>query len=40
MIGENSNGYLTVDNSKVVYLLLEEVKKLKKELDRIKTKLK
>ena len=40
LIGENSNGYLTVDNSKVVYLLLEEVKKLKKELDRIKTKLK
>ena len=40
LVGENSNGYLTVDNSKVVYLLLEEVKKLKKELDRIKTKLK
>lgn len=40
LIGENSNGYLTVDNSKVVYLLLEEVKKLKKELDEIKTKLK
>lgn len=40
LIGKNSNGYLTVDNSKVVYLLLEEVKKLKKELDEIKTKLK
>lgn len=40
LIGENSNGYLTVDNSKVVYLLLEEVKLLKKELDEIKTKLK
>ena len=40
LVSQNSDGYLMVDNSKVVYLLLEEVKLLKKELAEIKTKLK
>lgn len=40
LVSQNSDGYLMVDNSKVVYLLLEEVKLLKKELNEIKTKLK
>lgn len=40
LVSQNSDGYLMVDNSKVVYLLLEEVKLLKKELNEIKAKLK
>lgn len=40
LVSQTKDGYLTVDNSKVVYLLLEEVKLLKKELNEIKTKLK
>lgn len=38
MVHEETNGMLSVDNSKIVYLLLDEVKKLKKELNALKTK--
>ena len=36
LVSEDENGYLSVDNSKVVYLLLEEVKLLKKEIEQLK----
>ena len=36
LVSEDKNGYLSVDNSKVVYLLLEEVKLLKKEIEDLK----
>lgn len=36
LVNENDKGYLSVDNSKVVYLLLEEVKLLKKEIEDLK----
>lgn len=33
IVDESSDGYLSIQESKIVYLLLEEVKKLKKEID-------
>lgn len=38
MVHEETNGMLSVDNSKVVYLLLNEVKKLRNELSKLKAK--
>ena len=36
IVNENEKGYLSIQESKLVYLLFDEVKKLKKELDEIK----
>ena len=36
IVHENCNGYLTIEETKIVYLLLDEVKKLKEELKEIK----
>lgn len=36
LVAKNENGYLTVANDRLVYLLLEEVKLLKKEIDELK----
>ena len=36
IVDEDSNGYLSIQESKIVYLLLEEVKKLRKEVDELK----
>ena len=36
IVNENCNGYLTIEENKIVYLLLNEVKKLRKELDELK----
>jgi hypothetical protein len=36
IVNEDSDGYLSIQESKIVYLLLEEVKKLRKELDELK----
>jgi hypothetical protein len=36
IVTEDKDGYLAIEESKIVYLLLEEVKKLKKELDALK----
>lgn len=36
IVNENEKGYLSIQESKLVYLLLYEVKKLKKELDELK----
>lgn len=36
IVDENSDGYLSIQESKIVYLLLEEVKKLRKEIDELK----
>jgi hypothetical protein len=36
IVVEGKDGYLAIEESKIVYLLLEEVKKLKKELDVLK----
>ena len=36
IVDENSDGYLSIQESKIVYLLLEEVKKLRQELDELK----
>ena len=38
IVNEDTNGYLSIQESKIVYLLLEEVKKLRAELDRLNTK--
>lgn len=35
---DEDNGYLTINESKIVYLLLDEVKKLKAEVEELKTK--
>ena len=39
IVDENSNGYLSIQESKIVYLLLEEVKKLRKEVNELKGKI-
>ena len=36
IVHEGSDGYLSINENKIVYLLLEEVKKLKKEIDELK----
>lgn len=36
IVSENDNGYLSINESKIVYLLLDEVKKLKKEVEELK----
>ena len=36
IVDENPDGYLSIQESKIVYLLLEEVKKLRKEIDELK----
>lgn len=36
IVDENSDGYLSIQESKIVYLLLEEVKKLRGELDELR----
>lgn len=38
IVVENDNGYLSIQESKIVYLLLEEVKKLRAELEALKNK--
>jgi len=38
IVNEDTNGYLSIQESKIVYLLLEEVKKLRAELDILNTK--
>lgn len=36
IVNEGNDGYLSIQESKIVYLLLEEVKKLRKEIDELK----
>lgn len=36
IVDEGTDGYLSIQESKIVYLLLEEVKKLRKEIDELK----
>ena len=36
IVHENENGYLSIEENKIVYLLLEEVKELKKEIEELK----
>lgn len=38
LVHEDSNGYLTIEESKIVYLLLAEVKKLREEIEMLKNK--
>ena len=38
IVVENSDGYLSIQESKIIYLLLEEVKKLRKEVDDLRAK--
>ena len=38
IVSEGDNGYLSINESKIVYLLLDEVKKLKAEVEELKTK--
>ena len=38
LVSKNENGYLSIKETKLIYLLLDEVKKLKKELEEIKNK--
>lgn len=38
IVNEGSDGYLSINESKIVYLLLDEVKKLRKEVDELKSK--
>ena len=38
IVSENSDGFLTIQESKIVYLLLEEVKQLKAEIEALKNK--
>lgn len=38
IVQESSNGYLSINESKIVYLLIDEVKKLKAEVEELKTK--
>lgn len=40
IVNEDKDGYLAIQESKIVYLLLKEVKKLKKELDMLKNSFK
>ena len=36
IVNEGDNGYLSIQENKIVYLLLEEVKKLREEIDRLR----
>ena len=38
IVNEDKNGYLSIQESKLVYLLLDEVKKLKNEVEKLKNK--
>lgn len=38
IVHEDKDGYLTIEENKIVYLLLEEVKKLRKEVDELKNR--
>ena len=38
LVKENDDGYLSIAEDKIVYLLLDEVKKLKAEVDELKSK--
>lgn len=38
IVHENENGYLSIEESKLVYLLLDEVKKLKSRIDELESK--
>ena len=38
IVSENDNGYLSINESKIVYLLIDEVKKLKAEVEELKKK--
>ena len=38
IVTENEDGYLSIQESKIVYLLLEEIKKLKKEINELKAR--
>ena len=38
IVHEEDNGYLSIEETKIVYLLLDEVKKLKKEVEELKRK--
>lgn len=39
LVSENENGYLSIKESKLVYLLLNEVKELKKEINELKSQI-
>ena len=39
VVAENSDGYLSIQENKIVYLLIEEVKKLSEEIKRLKNEL-
>jgi hypothetical protein len=36
IVNEDNNGYLSIQESKIVYLLIDEVKKLRKEIKELK----
>lgn len=38
IVQENENGYLSIQESKIVYLLIDEIKKLKEEIKQLKEK--
>ena len=38
IVDEGSDGYLNIQESKIVYLLLDEIKKLRKEIDELKSR--
>lgn len=38
LVSEDANGYLMIEESKIVYLLIDEVKELKKEVEELKKK--
>ena len=38
IVHEDESGYLSIEESKIVYLLLDEVKKLKAEIEELKAK--
>lgn len=38
IVNENSNGYLSIQESKIVYLLIDEIKKLKSEIKILKNR--
>jgi hypothetical protein len=38
IVQEGENGYLSIQESKIVYLLIDEIKKLKEEIKQLKEK--
>jgi hypothetical protein len=38
IVKEDNNGYLSIEENKIVYLLLDEVKKLKKRVDELEAR--